>query len=68
MRNGLVIADSGPIFTLALVNKLELLDLLFDEIRIPQAVWEEISSDESKPFHERIYNFFTHKVVQIKGF
>ena len=57
MKNGLVIADSGPIFSLALVDKLDLLVNLFDDIMIPQAVWEEISIDELKPYHNRISLF-----------
>ena len=50
MKNGVVIADAGPIISLALVNKLELLDALFDDVRIANAVWEKITSDESKDF------------------
>jgi len=42
MKNGIVIADSGPIISLALIDKLELLDNLFDDIKIPEAVWIEI--------------------------
>lgn len=68
MRNGLVIADSGPIFSLALIDKLDLLDKLFDEVKISHAVWIEISKDDSKPFHKRTYSYFHDKVVQIKGF
>jgi len=68
MKNGLVIADSGPIFSLALADKLELLENIFDDIKIPQAVWNEISVDESKPFYNRIFDFFKNRVVQIKGF
>lgn len=68
MRNGLVIADAGPIFSLALIDKLELLELLFDDIKIPKAVWEEISHDDSKPFHNKICNFFAARVEQIQGF
>ena len=45
MKNGLVIADSGPIFTLALIEQLNILEALFDKIRIPQAVWDEITFD-----------------------
>jgi predicted nucleic acid-binding protein len=33
MKNGLVIADSGPIFSLAIIDKLELLDQLFLTIK-----------------------------------
>jgi len=49
MKNGLVIADAGPIFSLALIDKLFILDNLFDTIKIPKAVWAEISSDDKKP-------------------
>ena len=68
MKNGLVIADSGPIFSLALIDKLELLNSLFDDIKIPQAVWDEISIDDTKPFNKRICIFFKDKISQIKGF
>jgi len=42
-KNGLVIADSGAIFSLAIIDQLEILNLLFDHIRIPLAVWKEIT-------------------------
>lgn len=68
MKNGLVIADSGPIFSLAIVDKLDLLDKLFDDVKIPQAVWKEITLDESTLYYARIREFFKDKVCQIKGF
>ncbi len=68
MKNGLVIADAGPIFSLALIDQLGLLEKLFDDVKIAQAVWLEISSEESKPFHNKICSFFQNKVVQINGF
>ena len=37
MGNGIVIADSGAIFSLAVVDKLELLDVLFKKVKIPEA-------------------------------
>ena len=67
MKNELVIADAGPIFSLALVDKLSILDSLFESIKISQAVWEEISNDDSKPFHSRIVSYFSNKVVEITG-
>jgi hypothetical protein len=67
MKNGLVIADSGPIISLVLIERLDILDLLFDDIKIPMAVWNEITSDDSKPFHNRIRNYFKDKVLEIKG-
>ncbi|MDA3892169.1 MAG: DUF3368 domain-containing protein [Salinivirgaceae bacterium] len=68
MRNGLVIADSGPIISLVLADKLWILDELFDEIKIPKAVWTEITADESKPFISKIKEYFSKKVQEIKGF
>lgn len=67
MSNGLVIADSGPIFSLALINKLDILNALFEDIRIPTAVWNEITYDKSKQDFHIIYNFFKDKTFQISG-
>ena len=68
MKNGLVIADAGPIFSLAIIDKLELLNQLFDEIKISKAVWEEITLDKSTEFYYIIEQFFKPKVLNIKGF
>jgi len=46
-KNGRVIADSGPIFSLAIIDKLDILNQLFDEVLIPVAVWKEITYDKS---------------------
>jgi predicted nucleic acid-binding protein len=67
MNNGLVIADSGPIFSLALIDKLEILDELFDNVRIPQAVWTEITIDKSKSDYKKLYSYFKEKTCKIKG-
>ena len=68
MKNGLVIAYSGPIFSLALIEKLNILEALFDKIRIPQAVWDEITFDSTKPDYQDISSFFKNKIQSIKGF
>jgi predicted nucleic acid-binding protein len=61
MKNGVVIADSGPIISLALIDKLHILDSVFDEVKIANAVWEEITRDESKRFVGRIKEYFKDK-------
>lgn len=48
MKNGLVISDAGSIFSLAILDKLELLNQLFDEVKISKAVWEEVSIDKTQ--------------------
>lgn len=68
MMNGLVVVDAGPIISLAQANKLSILDGIFDEIKIPLAVWVEVTSDESKPFISEIKKYFKDKVLPIKGF
>jgi predicted nucleic acid-binding protein len=68
MKKGLVIADSGPIFSLALIEELKILHHLFNEIRIPKAVWEEITSDKTTKFYKNIFDFFESKVTKIAGF
>lgn len=68
MKNGLVVSDSGPIFSLALIDKLALLDELFDEIYIPQAVWDEITRDKTTAYYQKIAAYFKHKVRSISGF
>ena len=65
MKRGLIIADSGPIFSLAIINKLEILTSLFDIIRIPIAVWEEITLNKKTEQYHRIYEFFHDKTQKI---
>lgn len=68
MKNGLVISDSGPIFSLAIINKLDLLTALFDSVYIPKAVWEELTKDNTTEFFPRISDFFEKKVREIASF
>ena len=68
MKKGLVIADSGPIFSLAVIDKLEILNILFDSIRIPYAVWEEITLNKTTEQYQKIHSFFQDKTQQIVGF
>jgi hypothetical protein len=66
MNNGLVIADAGPIFSLAMIHKLDLLRELFDDIKITRAVWEEITFHKSTKFYTSIVEFFKENVVTSK--
>ena len=68
MKNGLVIADAGPIFSLAILNQLEVLDQLFDEIKIANAVWNEITLIKTTEFYNTIEKYFKTKVSKINGF
>lgn len=67
MKNGIVISDAGPIFSLAVLQKLNLLNEFFDDIHIPNAVWEEISHNKTTIHFKQISDFFKDKVVRIEG-
>lgn len=68
MKNGLIVADAGPIFSLAIVDKLFVLENLFDKINISKAVWGEITLKTNTNFYSRIVKFFEDKVIEINGF
>lgn len=59
MKNGLVVSDSGPIFSLAIVDKLDILRSLFDELYIPKAVWEELTRDQTTAHYQKIVDYWT---------
>jgi len=68
VKKGIVIADVGPIFSLAIIDKLGILDKIFEEIRIPKAVWEEVTLDKATTFYAKIENYFKSKITQIESF
>ncbi len=68
MKNGLIISDAGPIFSLAIIDRLEVLNSLFDEVYIPKAVWDELARDQNTSIYSIIVEFFNDKVKEISGF
>lgn len=65
MKDRVVISDSGPIFSLAIVDKLEIMDRLFEEIYIPKAVWEELTRDQTTEHYQRIVDYFQSKIKEV---
>jgi predicted nucleic acid-binding protein len=41
----LIVADTGPLISLAVIDKLDLLDTLFYDVVIPEAVWQELENN-----------------------
>ncbi len=66
-KNGLVVSDTGPIFSLVIIDKLDILNSLFEEVKIPNAVWEELTLDKTSLLYDKIYDFFESKIVRISG-
>ena len=44
-----LVSNTGPLLALSLVHKVDLLQALFAEIRVPQSVRNEIESSSNKP-------------------
>jgi predicted nucleic acid-binding protein len=38
----LIVADTGPLISLAVIKQIDLLDALFYQVAIPEAVWFEL--------------------------
>jgi predicted nucleic acid-binding protein len=41
----LIIADTGPLISLAVIDQIDLLDALFYRVAIPEAVWQELEDN-----------------------
>lgn len=68
MNRGLIIADAGPIFSLAIIDQLQILNKLFDEVKIASAVWEEITLIKTSEFYNSITQYFGSRIENINGF
>ena len=68
MKNGLVISDAGPIFSLATIDRLDILLEIFDEVYIPRAVWLELTLDKETIYYQIIVDFLKDKVREIQSF
>lgn len=62
----IIIADSSPLITLALINKLEILELLFKEVIISEAVYEEISKKD-KPKSAKLREYFKNSIKTVNN-
>lgn len=63
-----IVLDTGPIISLAVIDKLEILAHLFDEVSIPTAVWEELSKSEFFKDFPQIKSFFEGRVKNVQSF
>lgn len=68
MRQRVVVADSGPIISLAVIDRLDVLLALFSSVNVPVAVWEEVTQDTGSAYHHRIHGFFRERVHHVQGF
>ncbi|GHU81966.1 hypothetical protein FACS189468_5540 [Spirochaetia bacterium] len=55
----LIVADTGPLISLAVIGQLDLLDALFYQVAIPEAVWYELETlieEQGIPEFSRLRN------------
>jgi len=60
----LIIADTSALIAIATCNGLHWLDTLFDEIRVPQAVYDEATTS-GKPQASALRNYLFDKTIDI---
>jgi hypothetical protein len=62
----LIVSDASPIIALAMCDKLDLLDKLFDRVCVPKAVFDELDIPD-KPKARDIIEWARDKVIPIKN-
>ena len=61
----ILIADSSALVALAIVDKLDVLEILFGSVYIPTAVFNEISRKD-KPESEKLTDYCMNRVIDIR--
>ena len=61
-----IVVNSSPLIAFAILQKLNLLPLLFTDILIPQAVYDEVTK-HGKPHAEALRVFAQGKVVSAQN-
>lgn len=60
----IIISDSSPAISLAIVKKLHLFEDLYRKVVIPEAVFHEITFQD-KPFSKDLYNYFKNRIKKV---
>jgi len=62
----IVISDSSPLISLSIISGLDLLEKLYNEIIVPEAVYEEVSLTD-KPFSGSLQQYLKGKIRSVKN-
>ncbi|MCI5219711.1 MAG: DUF3368 domain-containing protein, partial [Candidatus Electrothrix sp. LOE2] len=62
----IIIADSSPLITLALIDKLAVPEELYRELHVPAAVFQEVARTE-KPFAEELKFFLDGRTKDVSN-
>jgi predicted nucleic acid-binding protein len=63
----LVIADTGALISLGHVGQINLIEKVFGDFYIAQAVWEEIQNYENPEFDDKILMDLKKRIIKIKS-
>jgi predicted nucleic acid-binding protein len=61
----LIVSDSSPLISLAILRRLHVLEQIFDEIWIPKAVYDEIA-EKNKPHSEELRLFSENRIKEVQ--
>lgn len=61
----MIIGDSSALVALSIMNRLDLLEIIFEKIYVPQAVYDEVTIS-FKPQSVALKNFLADKVISIE--
>lgn len=63
----IVIADTGALISLGLVGKIQLIENVFGEFYIAEAVWDELRNYENPDFDSTTLQMLQNHIVKIKS-
>ncbi len=64
----IIIADTSPLISLILIARLDILEKLFEEFFIPEAVWQELNNHTDIKSYKNELNFLSERVKQISNY
>lgn len=62
----IIITDASPLISFAILNKLQILDKIFEDIIIPKSVYNEISQ-EGKLYSKELKEFGKNRIKEVKN-
>lgn len=65
-KNMIVVSDSSPLISLAIIEKLDILGKLFEEIYAPPAVFQEVAQ-VNKPFGKELKLFLEGRIKNVEN-
>ena len=63
----LVVADTGALISLGIVGHIDLIEKVFGDFYIANAVWEELQEYENAEFDQSVLSYLEKRVVKIKS-